>query len=125
MVGGHQLPLQLVLDVIGMIVEPLEAHGVLTQVRLAIERPLPWTVGTVERGFVTEPDTSEVVYDKLPRVFLIPTPVGDYNRDWAISFERGRVKHIYFVAETRGAMFLMKLREIERTKIDFRRGLGH
>ena len=73
---------------------------------------------TVERGFVTEPDTSEVVYDKLPRVFLIPTPVGDYNRDWAISFERGRVKHIYFVAETRGAMFLMKLREIERTKIE-------
>ncbi|MEQ1769322.1 MAG: DEAD/DEAH box helicase family protein [Devosia sp.] len=74
----------------------------------------------VERSFVTELDTSEevVVYAKLPRGFLIPTPVGDYNPDWAISFKRGKVRHIYFVAETKGTMSSMKLREIEKTKIE-------
>ncbi len=72
-----------------------------------------------ERRFVGELDTSDeiVVYAKLPRGFLIPTPVGDYNPDWAISFTRGTVKHIYFMAETKGSMSSMKLREIERTKI--------
>jgi len=72
-----------------------------------------------ERSFVDELDTSDsiVVYAKLPRGFLIPTPVGDYNPDWAISFKRGAVKHIYFMAETKGSMSSMALREIERTKI--------
>ena len=55
---------------------------------------------------------------KLPRGFLIPTPVGDYNPDWAISFKAGSVRHIYFVAETKGTMSSMKLREIEKTKIE-------
>ena len=59
-----------------------------------------------------------VVYSKLPRGFLIPTPVGDYNPDWAIAFNRGQVKHIYFVAETKGTMSSMELREIEKTKIE-------
>lgn len=72
-----------------------------------------------ERRFVNEMDTSDevVVYAKLPRGFLIPTPVGDYNPDWAISFKRGSVKHVYFMAETKGSMSSMALREIERTKI--------
>jgi hypothetical protein len=52
--------------------------------------------------------------------FLIPTPVGDYNPDWAISFKEGTVKHIYFVAETKGSMSSMDLREIEKTKIKVR-----
>ncbi|PWE27655.1 hypothetical protein C4N9_16630 [Pararhodobacter marinus] len=67
-----------------------------------------------------ELDTSSevVVYAKLPRGFLIPTPVGDYNPDWAISFKAGSVRHIYFVAETKGTMSSMKLREIEKTKIE-------
>ena len=73
----------------------------------------------VERRFAEELDTSTdvVVYAKLPRGFLIPTPVGDYNPDWAIALKEGRVKHIYFVAETKGSLSSMKLREIERTKI--------
>jgi type III restriction enzyme len=58
-----------------------------------------------------------VVYAKLPRGFLIPTPVGDYNPDWAISFKKRSVRHIYFVAETKGTMSSLKLREIEKTKI--------
>lgn len=78
------------------------------------------TDSKVERQFVEELDTSTevVVYAKLPRGFLIPTPVGDYNPDWAISFTEGSVKHIYFVAETKGSMSSMELREIEKTKIE-------
>ncbi|BAZ94069.1 restriction endonuclease [Thiohalobacter thiocyanaticus] len=78
------------------------------------------TDSDVEREFVKELDTSSevVVYAKLPRGFLIPTPVGDYNPDWAISFKAGTVRHIYFVAETKGTMSSMKLREIEKTKIE-------
>ncbi|NPD21416.1 type III restriction-modification system endonuclease [Alterinioella nitratireducens] len=78
------------------------------------------TDSEVERDFVKELDTSSevVVYAKLPRGFLIPTPVGDYNPDWAISFKTGSVRHIYFVAETKGTMSSMKLREIEKTKIE-------
>ncbi len=77
------------------------------------------TDSNIERNFVKELDTSSevVVYAKLPRGFLIPTPVGDYNPDWAISFKEGTVKHIYFVAETKGSMSSMNLREIEKTKI--------
>ena len=77
------------------------------------------TDSDIERKFVDGLDTASevVVYAKLPRGFLIPTPVGDYNPDWAISFKEGSVKHIYFVAETKGTMSSMKLREIEKTKI--------
>ncbi|MDR2189524.1 MAG: DEAD/DEAH box helicase family protein [Azonexus sp.] len=77
------------------------------------------TDSSIERNFVKELDTSSdvVVYAKLPRGFHIPTPVGDYNPDWAISFKEGTVKHIYFVAETKGSMSTMELREIEKTKI--------
>ena len=73
-----------------------------------------------ERRFVEELDTSEevVVYAKLPKGFTIPTPVGSYNPDWAIVFKEGSVKHIYFVAETKGSMSSLELREIEKTKIE-------
>lgn len=78
------------------------------------------TDSSTERQFVKELDTSNevVVYAKLPRGFLIPTPVGGYSPDWAIAFKRGDVKHIYFVAETKGSMSSMQLRAIEKTKID-------
>lgn len=77
------------------------------------------TDSNIERQFVKELDTCTdvVVYAKLPRGFLIPTPVGDYNPDWAISFKEGAVKHVYFVAETKGSMSTMELREIEKSKI--------
>jgi len=78
------------------------------------------TDSKTERSFVDELDTSAevVVYAKLPKGFFIPTPVGNYNPDWAITFKEGRVKHIYFVAETKGSMSSMELREIEKTKIE-------
>lgn len=72
-----------------------------------------------ERKFATELDNSEsvAVYVKLPSGFFIPTPVGNYNPDWAIAFKENSVKHIYFVAETKGSMDTMELREIESSKI--------
>ncbi|MDA3941269.1 MAG: DEAD/DEAH box helicase family protein, partial [Spirochaetia bacterium] len=78
------------------------------------------TDSKIERTFVNELDTSSevVVYAKLPKGFFIPTPVGNYNPDWAITFKEGAVKHIYFVAETKGSMSTMELREIEKTKIE-------
>lgn len=74
---------------------------------------------TNERDFATEMDTrAEVaVYVKLPNGFYINTPVGRYNPDWAIAFQEGAVKHIYFVAETKGSMRSMQLRMVEEAKI--------
>lgn len=74
----------------------------------------------VEKEFVEELDVSEeiVVYAKLPRGFLIPTPIGDYNPDWAISFKNGATTHLYFLAETKGSMSSMQLRETEKIKIE-------
>ena len=74
----------------------------------------------VEREFVQELDTSTevVVYAKLPHGFFIPTPVGNYNPDWAIAFEEDKVKHVYFIAETKGSMSSMDLRKIEESKIE-------
>lgn len=74
---------------------------------------------TNERDFATELDTSKdvAVYVKLPSGFFISTPVGKYNPDWAIAFYEGTVKHIYFVAETKGSMSSMQLRLIEDAKI--------
>ena len=72
-----------------------------------------------ERKFAAELDADEnvVVYVKLPRGFYISTPVGRYNPDWAIAFRKGEVKHVYFVAETKGSMSSLELREIEQSKI--------
>ncbi|MDJ0338697.1 DEAD/DEAH box helicase family protein [Cryobacterium sp. PH31-O1] len=78
------------------------------------------TDSKIERDFVTELDTSTevVVYAKLPRGFFIPTPVGDYNPDWAIAFQEGQVKHVYFIAETKGSLSSMQLKGIEDAKIE-------
>ena len=74
---------------------------------------------TNERDFATKLDTNTevAVYVKLPDSFYISTPVGHYNPDWAIAFYEGTVKHIYFVAETKGSMRSMQLRQIEESKI--------
>jgi type III restriction enzyme len=74
---------------------------------------------TNEKNFVEKVDTSAevAVYVKLPNGFYISTPVGKYNPDWAIAFHEGKVKHIYFVAETKGSMSSLQLRLIEDAKI--------
>ena len=73
-----------------------------------------------ERRFVEDLDAAEevCVYAKLPRGFYIPTPVGNYSPDWAIAFYEGAVKHIYFVAETKGSLDSLQLRGVEKAKID-------
>ena len=72
-----------------------------------------------EKVFASELDINKnvAVYVKLPDGFYISTPVGHYNPDWAIAFYEGTVKHIYFVAETKGSMNSMQLRLIEESKI--------
>lgn len=92
-------------------------------------QPYVFTDGTadksIERKFAEELEAaSEVcVYAKLPRGFSIPTPVGNYSPDWAIAFNEGTVKHIYFVAETKGTMESLQLRPIEKAKISCSRKL--
>ena len=73
-----------------------------------------------ERKFVEELDGADevVVYAKLPDRFQIPTPFGSYNPDWAIAFNKDKVRQIYFVAETKGSMLDSDLREKEKRKID-------
>ena len=74
---------------------------------------------TREKEFAENLDISSdvAVYVKLPDGFYISTPVGHYNPDWAIAFYEGNIKHIYFVAETKGTMSSMQLRLIEQSKI--------
>jgi type III restriction enzyme len=72
-----------------------------------------------ERALASEMDLDDkvVVYAKLPRGFQIPTPVGNYAPDWAICFQKGTVKHIFFIAETKGTMETLSLKPIEQAKI--------
>ena len=73
-----------------------------------------------ERNFAHDLDEANevVVYAKLPRSFNIPTPVGNYAPDWAIAMQKGDVKHIFFIAETKGSLNSMQLNAIENAKID-------
>lgn len=74
---------------------------------------------SIERKFAEDLDAAEevCVYAKLPRTFQIPTPVGNYSPDWAIAFYEDKVKHIFFVAETKGSMESFELRPMEQAKI--------
>lgn len=75
----------------------------------------------IEMNFAKELEQrNEVaVYTKLPGGFYINTPVGHYNPDWAIVFKEGPdIKHVYFVAETKGSLEESQLRESERSKIE-------
>ena len=73
----------------------------------------------IESDFATalENSTEVVVYAKLPKNFYVSTPIANYSPDWAIVFDKNKVRHIYFVAETKGSDSDMDLREIEKLKI--------
>ena len=75
---------------------------------------------SVERRMAEDMDLAEevCVYAKLPKGFSIPTPVGNYSPDWAIAFNKGTVKHIFFIAETKGTMETLNLKPIEQAKIN-------
>jgi type III restriction enzyme len=88
------------------------------------------TDSTLERNFARSMEAGQVlVYAKLPSGFKIPTPLGNYNPDWAIVFDTAQFKYIYFIAETKGSMDSLQLRAIEDLKIQYARkhfeALGH
>jgi len=75
-----------------------------------------------EKKFAEHLETGQVVvYAKMPNDFKIPTPVGNYNPDWAIVFDNEDFKYIYFIAETKGSMNSLELREVEKLKIEYAR----
>ncbi len=72
-----------------------------------------------EKKFAKELENGEVtVYAKLPSGFKIPTPVGNYNPDWAIVLNNKDFKYVYFIAETKGSMRTTELRGVEKAKIE-------
>lgn len=73
-----------------------------------------------ERRFAESLQSSAevLIFAKLPRKLKIPTPVGNYAPDWAIVFEEGTVRHVFFVAETKGTLDRMELRGVERAKTE-------
>ena len=77
------------------------------------------TDAETERNFVKALEASDevTVYAKLPKSFYVTTPIANYSPDWAIVFDQEKVRHIYFVAETKGSDSDTDLREIERLKI--------
>ncbi len=83
-----------------------------------MEYVFPDSDGEKEFAQALEKATEVCVYAKLPRSFQIPTPVGNYAPDWAIAFEKDKVKHVFFVAETKGSMDSMMLRPVEKAKIE-------
>ena len=88
------------------------------------------TDSDTERDFATAMESGEVlVYAKLPNDFKIPTPVGNYNPDWAIVFDTTDFKYVYFIAETKGSMETLQFKEIEKRKINYAKkhfdALGH
>jgi type III restriction enzyme len=100
-------------------------HGSTQEDLLAVKKHIYDYVKTdskIERKFAEDlelGDNKVVVYAKLPRGFTIPTPVGNYNPDWAIVFDEKEVKHIYFIAETKGSMHTLQLKGIEQQKIAY------
>lgn len=86
---------------------------------------LRYDSSTVEKKFAEDLEIQDEVelYIKLPNGFYINTPMGKYNPDWAIAFREGSVKHIYFVAETKGEnihklSFTSHTGDIEKAKIE-------
>lgn len=75
---------------------------------------------SIERRFAEDLDNAEevCVYAKLPKSFYIPTPMGNYSPDWAIAFNEGMVRHIYFLAETKGSLDSLQMRGVESAKIE-------
>jgi type III restriction enzyme len=77
------------------------------------------TDSKTERTFAKamEEAAEVVVYAKLPKQFYIYTPHGRYSPDWAIVLDSQRMKHVYFVAETKGSDAAEDRREVENAKI--------
>ncbi|MCV4820906.1 hypothetical protein OFM15_33000, partial [Escherichia coli] len=69
-------------------------------------------------GDQLEKNSAIKVYAKLPGWFTVPTPLGSYNPDWAVLVEKDGAERLYFVVETKSALFTDDLRDKERAKIE-------
>jgi type III restriction enzyme len=71
----------------------------------------------VEEQFAKDCESNENIefYIKLPYWFVIKTPIGTYNPDWAIILKND--EKIYFVAETKYSLDPQKLYSSENYKI--------
>jgi type III restriction enzyme len=58
------------------------------------------------------------LYSKLPSWFKIDTPLGNYNPDWAVLYEKDGTEKLYFVVESKGTLGMEFLRPAEQGKID-------
>lgn len=74
---------------------------------------------TTERDFADALEKSDVIklYAKLPSWFKVPTPLGNYNPDWAVLIEEDDTQRLYFVVETKSSLFADDLRDKENAKI--------
>jgi type III restriction enzyme len=85
----------------------------------AVYEQVVYDMGT-ERGFAEDLERNEEikVYAKLPGWFTVPTPLGNYNPDWAVLVEKSGAERLYFVVETKSSLFTDDLRDKERAKIE-------
>lgn len=65
-----------------------------------------------------EKNSNVKVYTKLPKKFIIDTPLGGYNPDWAVLFEDEGEQQLFFVVESKGTMGFEFLRPSEQGKIE-------
>lgn len=79
----------------------------------------------VEKNFAEKLEDMKNVklFIKLPNWFVVNTPIGEYNPDWAIVMDDvdqfGKVKErLYFVTETKGTNNIDELRPVEKRKIE-------
>ncbi len=72
-----------------------------------------------ERSFAEdlEKNTAVKLYAKLPAWFKVPTPLGNYNPDWAVVVNADGTDRLYFVVETKSTLFDDALRDAEVAKI--------
>ena len=73
-----------------------------------------------ERTFAEEFENHDIVklYAKLPDWFMVPTPLGSYNPDWAVLLEEDGCSKLYFILETKGNTLPEALRPTEMKKIE-------
>lgn len=110
--------------------EPYDSTVFVPERRLNINRSLELTKHITpyltydsegEKAFAESLQSAEevLIFAKLPRKLKIPTPVGSYAPDWAIVFNDGcGVRHVFFVAETKGSLDKMELRGVEKAKTE-------
>ena len=74
---------------------------------------------TVEKPFAValDRDPDVKMFFKIPDRFKIDTPIGTYNPDWAVLWEKNGEQKLYFILETKGTESLFNLKTPEQLKI--------